>query len=122
MIEDIYIVDDDQAVRDSLRALFEAHDFAVHDFPSGTAFLKNYAPSMHGCLLLDVNLPGIDGIEILKLLMASGSRLPVIIMTAGADSRTGANALAAGAAAFVQKPFASGQLIALVRNALHGRT
>jgi two-component system CheB/CheR fusion protein len=118
MAGDIYIVDDDEAVRDSLRALFEAHGFEVHDFASGVEFLRRHAPAMRGCLLLDVNLPGIDGFEVLKLLTASGSRLPVVIMTARTDSRTSADALAAGAVGFVQKPFMSSQLMALVRDVL----
>ncbi|TXL71811.1 response regulator [Vineibacter terrae] len=119
MAEAIYIVDDDEAVRDSLRALFEAHGFDVHDFASGTAFLSSYAPAMRGCLLLDVNLPGIDGFEVLKRLIALDSRLPVIIMTARTDSRTSGNVLAAGAAGFVQKPFVAGDVMALVNGMLH---
>lgn len=120
MNEDIYIVDDDAAVRDSLRALFEAHGFVVHDFASGTDFLQWQAPDSHGCLVLDVNLPGLDGFEVLKRLKAAGGHLPVIIMTARTDSHTGANALAAGAVGFVQKPFVSSQLMDLVRRALDG--
>ena len=119
MAQDIYIVDDDEAVRDSLRALFEAYGFTVHDFASGPEFLTQYAPTMQGCLLLDVNLPGMDGIQVLKLLGASGTHLPVIVMTARTDSRTNAGAMQAGAAAFVQKPFASGHLLDLVQHALH---
>lgn len=118
MVQDIYIVDDDEAVRDSLRALFEAHGFAVHDFASGTDFLKHHGPDMHGCLVLDVNLPGIDGFEVLRVLTASGSHLPVIIMTARTDGRTSAHAIEAGAIGFVQKPFVSSQLMNLVRSAL----
>jgi two-component system CheB/CheR fusion protein len=121
MAEHIYIVDDDEAVRDALRALFEAYGFTVHDFASGTEFLRQYAPTMQGCVLLDVNLPGMDGIQVLKLLAASGSHPPVIIMTAKSDDQTNAHAMAAGAAAFVQKPFGSGQLMGLVQDALHRR-
>jgi FixJ family two-component response regulator len=119
MVETIYIVDDDDAVRDSLRALFEAYGFEVRDFASGTEFLKEHAPAMRGCLLLDVNLPGMDGLEVLRLLRASGNRLPVIVMTARTDSRTNAQAMAAGAAGFLPKPFGSGRLMDLVQNTLH---
>ena len=121
MTEDIYIVDDDEAVRDSLRALFEAHGFTVHEFASGTEFLRRYAPTMHGCVLLDVNLPGLDGFQVLKLMAAPDNHLPVIVMTAKTDSQTNARAMAAGAIAFLQKPFGSGHLMSLVQDALHRR-
>lgn len=118
MTDDIYIVDDDEAVRDSLRALFEAHGFVVHDFGSGVAFLDGHAPGMRGCLLLDVNLPGVDGFEVLRRLASAGSRLPVIVMSARTDGRTDAIAVASGAFGFVQKPFTTPQLLGLVRDAL----
>ncbi|HJQ58062.1 MAG TPA: response regulator [Vineibacter sp.] len=114
----VYIVDDDEAVRDSLRALFEAHGFVVHDFASAVAFLDRYAPTMRGCLVLDVNLPGLDGMVVLRCLTASGSQLPVILMTARSDSAASASALAAGVIGFVQKPFVSAQLMSLVDGAL----
>ncbi len=121
MSEDIFIVDDDEAVRDALRALFEAHGYCVHDFASGTEFLRHCQPAMSGCVLLDVNLPGLDGFEVLKVLMDRGSTVPVIIMTARTDSRTSAHAIAAGATGFVQKPFITGQLVGMVQGALSGR-
>lgn len=120
MSETIYIVDDDDAVRDSLRALFEAYGFDVRDFASGSDFLEEGGPAATGCVLLDVNLPGIDGFEVLRLLIDSGCRVPVIIMTARTDSRTSENAVKAGAVGFVQKPFGTGDLISLVREALEG--
>jgi FixJ family two-component response regulator len=121
MAEHIYIVDDDEAVRDSLRALFEAYGFTVHDFASGTEFLRQYAPSMQGCVLLDVDLPGMDGIQVLKVMAKAGDHLPVIVMTAKSDGQTNADAIGAGAAAFLQKPFAGGHVMDLVRAALHDR-
>jgi FixJ family two-component response regulator len=121
MTDEVYIVDDDEAVRDSLRALFEAHGFVVHDFASGVDFLQRQAPAANGCVVLDVNLPGMDGFEVLKRLVDGGSHLPVIIMTARTDSQTSADALRAGAVGFVQKPFVSGQLMIMVRDALDQR-
>lgn len=118
MADKVYVVDDDEAVRDSLRALFEAHGYDVHDFASGAEFLRSHNPKMRGCVLLDVNLPGINGFEVLKLLTSSGSRLPIIIMTARTDSQTSANAIEAGAIGFVQKPFVGSQLMTMVRDAL----
>lgn len=122
MGDEIYIVDDDEAVRDSLRALFEAHDFTVYAFPSGVEFLEHQAPHARGCVLLDVNLPGMDGFKVLRALSESRCRLPVILMTARTDSQTAACAIEAGAAGFVQKPFVTSHLMSLVRNALNGRT
>ena len=118
MADEVYVVDDDEAVRDSLRALFESYGYDVRDFASGAEFLKSHGPEMRGCVLLDVNLPGISGFEVLKLLMSSGSRLPVIIMTARTDAQTSASAIEAGAAGFVQKPFVGSQLMTMVRGAL----
>jgi FixJ family two-component response regulator len=116
----IYIIDDDEAVRDSLRVLFEVHGFPVEDFTSGTEFLAQYTPTSQGCVLLDVNLPGLDGFEVLSRLEASGNHPPVIIMTARTDSQTSARASEAGAAGFVQKPFATAHLLSLVRDSLPG--
>jgi two-component system response regulator FixJ len=121
MGDEIYIVDDDEAVRDSLRALFEAHGFMVYDFPSGVELLEHHVPAARGCVLLDVNLPGMDGFKVLKALSESGCRLPVILMTARTDSQTGASATEAGAAGFVQKPFVTSHLMSLVRDALNGQ-
>ncbi|HKU95704.1 MAG TPA: response regulator [Vineibacter sp.] len=121
MADDIFIVDDDEAVRDSLRALFEAYGYCVHDFSSGADFLRSHGPTLRGCVLLDVNLPGIDGFEVLKAMVEQGSALAVIIMTARTDSRTSAHAVEAGAIGFVQKPFVTTQLVSLVRGALNGR-
>jgi len=118
MAEDIYIVDDDEAVRASLCALFEAYGFTVHDFESGTEFLERYVPGMRGCMLLDINLPGMNGIQVLQAMAAMGSHLPVIVVTARGDSRTNADAMGAGAIAFLQKPFGSGHLVGLVQDAL----
>jgi FixJ family two-component response regulator len=118
MTDTVYIVDDDEAVRDSLRALLAAHGFAVDEFPSGSAFLDGHQSSMRGCVLLDVNLPGIDGFSVLRLLIAEGAGLPVIMMSARADGGTYAVALEAGPFGFVHKPFVPGQLIALITGAL----
>jgi DNA-binding response OmpR family regulator len=71
-------------------------------------------------VILDVNLPGIDGFEVLRQLEASGKHPPVIIMTARTDSQTSAHAIESGAAGFVQKPFASGHLLGLVQGAMQG--
>jgi FixJ family two-component response regulator len=118
--ETIYIVDGDAGVRDGLRALFEAHGHAVRDFASGAEFLTAYAPAMAGCVLLDVNLAGFDCYEVLKMLTAVGSRLPVIIMTTTADREAGVHAARAGATDVIAKPFIGAHMMGLIRDALHG--
>jgi len=114
----IYIIDDDQGVRDSLRVLFEVHGFIVEDFASGLDFLTAVAATSEGCVVIDVNLPGIDGFEVMRRLEASGTHPPVIIMTARTDSHTSTHAIAAGAVGFVQKPFVGAELLGLVQGAI----
>jgi two-component system response regulator FixJ len=115
----VYIVDDDEAVRDSARAVLEAHSFDVEDFDSGTAFLDRYrADGVEGCLVLDINMPRLDGFGVLRALHAPRPGLPVVVITARADSTTEARVRAAGAALLVEKPFAGAQLVEAVRQAM----
>jgi two-component system response regulator FixJ len=111
----VYIVDDDAAVRDSLRALLEAHLFDVEDFPSGLDFLARCTPDLRGCVVLDVNMPELDGFEVLVRLGGARPGLAVIVVTGRADGSTGPRAMASGASAFIEKPFAPEHLLALVR-------
>jgi two-component system response regulator FixJ len=119
----VYIVDDDEAVRDSARAVLESHLFEVEDFASGAAFLDRCrANGVEGCLVLDINMPGVDGFGVLRQLHAPRPELPVVVITARADSTTEARVRAAGAAALVEKPFAGDQLIDAVRKAIDNRS
>jgi two-component system response regulator FixJ len=102
----IYIVDDDDAVRDSLRLLLLAMGFAVEDFACGASFFARGAPDRGKCLILDVNLPGASGLEILARLRAEGSNLPVVMVSGAGDAAARRRALALGAAAFLDKPVA----------------
>lgn len=121
MEDTIYIVDDDEAVRDSARAVLESHLFEVEDFESGAAFLDRCRNGASGCVVLDINMPGLDGFAVLRELRAPRPGLPVIVITARADSTTEARVREAGAAALVEKPFAGEQLVDAVKNAIHGR-
>jgi two-component system response regulator FixJ len=117
----IYIVDDDEAVRDSLRLLLIAMGFAVADFAHGAAFFARSAPDDGKCLILDVNLPGSSGLEVLTQLRASGSKLPVVMVSGAADAAMRRRALELGAAAFLDKPIAIDLLRSTLARALAGR-
>ncbi len=102
----IYIVDDDEAVRDSLRLLLIAMGFAVEDYCCGATFFERGAPDLGKCLILDVNLPGASGLDILARLRAEGSALPVVMVSGAGDAAAKRRAFDLGAAAFLDKPVA----------------
>jgi FixJ family two-component response regulator len=113
----IAIVDDDDALRNSLDDLLQSVGFRVHGFASAEAFLRaQHAPEM-ACLLLDVRLPGMDGIELQRQL-AVRWRLPIIFVTAYADDNVRARALAAGAVAVLSKPCREEDLLQAIEAAL----
>ena len=115
--ETIYIVDDDESVRDSARALLESYDLMVEDFGSARAFLDSFEASRKGCLLLDVNMPEMNGLELLELLRGREVGIPVIIVTAQSDDAVRRRAQRAGAFALFEKPV-DDSLIAAIGQAL----
>jgi FixJ family two-component response regulator len=100
----IYIVDDDEGVRDSARALLESYDHTVEDFPSARDILSSFDRLNEGCLLLDLNMPEMGGVELLELLRSRGDTIPVIVVTAQNDTDMLARARRAGAYAVLEKP------------------
>jgi two-component system, LuxR family, response regulator FixJ len=102
----IFIVDDDDAVRDSLRTLLETFGLPVQDFASTEAFLADAEVSMGTCVILDVNLPGAGGLELLERLRRERPSLPVVMISGRADAAARARAIELGAAAFLDKPIA----------------
>jgi two-component system, LuxR family, response regulator FixJ len=100
----IYIVDDDDAVRDSLRALLESCDFDVQDFGSATEFLTRRNGTRGDCLLLDLHMPQVDGLSLLEQMRAEGSQLPTIVITGRSDPSLKQRALQNGAFALFDKP------------------
>jgi two-component system, LuxR family, response regulator FixJ len=114
----IFIVDDDAATRDSLRLLLEAKGFEARDFAAGRAFLDIVRPTDGDCLILDLTMPGMSGFEVLAELRRRGDNLPVIIVTAHADSAARSRATADGALALLEKPHRASELLPLVRRAL----
>jgi len=114
----VHIVDDDEAVRDSLSVLLESADLSVRTYESATAFLDALPGLGAGCVLTDVQMPGLDGLALQRRLTALGIRLPVIVMTGHGDVPIAVEALKAGAADFLEKPFDDAQLLSAVQNAL----
>jgi FixJ family two-component response regulator len=110
----ISIVDDDEAVRDAVQRLLESTGRHAVAFASAEQFLASVALSAAQCLILDLRMPGIDGVELLRRLRAAGHRIPTIVLTAHADEVERARALAAGAVAFLPKPFRPAVLLEAV--------
>jgi two-component system response regulator FixJ len=113
----IYLVDDHEAVRDSLAALLEAHGLAVETYGCGEDFLAALNPSTHGCLLLDLRLPGMSGIEIQQRLSSMGAKLRTIMISGHGDIPLAVKALKAGAVDFIEKPCADEVILDRVQRA-----
>jgi two-component system response regulator FixJ len=118
--QQVLIVDDDTAVRDSLEALLTLEGYRVTAFASAEAFLETHAGDLGGCLLLDVRMPGMDGLELLDNLAARGSRLPVVVMTGHGDIAMAVRAMKAGALDFLEKPIAHDRLLSVLDSAFDG--
>lgn len=115
----ICVVDDDASLRRSVRNLLMSVGFRVETFASAEEFLESRAVEMScGCVVLDVRMTGMTGIELVRHLAAAGSRIPVIILTAHADDQTRRQALEAGAVAFFEKPVRTAAFLDAVRMAL----
>ncbi|WP_376705315.1 response regulator FixJ [Mesorhizobium sp. ISC25] len=117
----VHVVDDDVDVRKSLGFLLATADFAVRLYESATAFLAMATSHLDGCIVTDVRMPGVDGIEFLRQLRSRGHTLPVIVMTGHADVALAVQAMKEGAADFIEKPFDDEVLIEAIRSALDSR-
>ena len=114
----VYIVDDDDPVRDSLRALLEAFSFEVRDFPSCAGFMEQYDGNPDGCMLLDLHQPVMSGLDFMERFGSRLSGMPVIMISGRADSATVARAKELGITAFLEKPFEDDQLLELIARVL----
>ena len=114
----ISIIDDNESVRESLRRLMRSVGFAVNVFASAEEFLNSDRLRNTDCLILDVRLPGMDGLELQRHLAASHSEIPIIFITAHEDDEVRARALNAGAVAYFLKPFNDEDLLNAIDAAL----
>jgi len=114
----IFVVDDDNHVREGIRGLLEADGRTVEDFATCEAFLESYRPGRQGCLLVDAYLPGMTGLELLRRLQGDGDRLPAIMITGNSDVPMAVQAMKSGASDFIEKPIARDELLAGVERAL----
>jgi two-component system, LuxR family, response regulator FixJ len=114
----VFIVDDDEAVRNSLRLLVRSVGLSVSVFNSAQAFLSKYDPAHPGCLVLDVRMPGMSGIELQQQLNLRGAVIPVIFITGHGDIPMAVEAMQQGAFDFLQKPFRDQDLIDRIQRAL----
>ncbi len=114
----VYVVDDDEAVRDSLKWLLEASDYRVELYDSGESFIAKYDPNAIAVLVLDVRMPGMSGLEVQEHLLARNADLPIIFITGHGDVSMAVNALKRGAVDFIEKPFEQAALKQLVERML----
>jgi two-component system response regulator FixJ len=114
----VFVVDDDQAVRDSLQQLLQAVGLRVQTYASARDFLLAYRPDTPGCLVLDIRMPGMGGLDLQAQLVEQGVQLPIIFLTGHGDVPAAVRALKAGAMDFLQKPVNSQSLLDLVQQAI----
>jgi FixJ family two-component response regulator len=114
----ISIVDDDDALRNSLNNLIRSMGFQTQDFPSAEAFLNSNKARDTACLLLDVRMPGMNGLDLQSQIVAANWRIPIIFVTSHADDNARARAVEAGAVAFLYKPFREKDLLNAIDAAL----
>jgi len=116
--EMVAIVDDDNSIRTAVQDLLEAVSLPVQGFASAEEFLRSGKQRATACLIVDIRMPGMSGLELQEKLNAEGCRIPTIFITAHGDAKMRAQALRAGAAEFLTKPFDDEVLIESVRAAL----
>lgn len=118
MKQTVFLVDDDEAIRDALGWLLQSRDLACRSFASAEDFLAAWTPELSGCLLLDIRMDGMSGLQLFDRLQERGNRLPVIFLTGHGDVPMAVSALKKGAFDFVEKPFDDNQLVNRVVEAM----
>ena len=117
-VNTVYIIDDDAAVRDALGLLLSLNGYRTAFFADATAFLGAWTCDYRGCILMDIRMPGIDGLTLQKLLLEQGCPLPVLIITGHGDVDSARAAFRSQAVDFLEKPLQEEQLIAAIEEAL----
>src|SRR5437868_7833774 len=114
----VFVVDDDAAVRSSLQFLLESAGYAVEAYPSATEFMSVYRPERPGCLVLDVRLDGLSGLELQEEMVNQGVDLPIIFITGHGTVPMAVQALQRGAVDFLSKPFTDSELLKRIEQAM----
>jgi two-component system response regulator FixJ len=113
----VFVVDDDDAVRDALRLLMKSARLPVQDYASPVEFLESLDPGQSGCLVLDIHMPGLNGLQLQDELLRRGMNIPIIFITGHGDVSMAVQAMKLGAVEFLQKPFRDEDLLNAIRKA-----
>jgi FixJ family two-component response regulator len=116
----ISIVDDDESIRDVISSLIRSHGLTAHAFVSAEEFLQSPHLSETSCLISDVQMPNMNGIELQRVLIEQGRRMPIIFISAFPDEAVEASAMKAGAICFLSKPFDGREIIKCIADAIEG--
>lgn len=114
----VFVVEDEEPMRNALRRLLASAELPVQTFSSAAEFLEKYQPAGPGCIVLDLHMPGMNGLELQKELQARAVTVPVIFLTGAGSVPQAVSAMRAGAVNFLEKPFSNEELLEHVRNAL----
>lgn len=114
----VYVIDDDESARHSLEFLLDVAGIRVRSFPSADAFLTSRPPLMGACVVTDVRMPGVSGIQLAEELKKRGEKVPVIVITGHADVPLAIQAMKAGVSDFIEKPFDDEVMLTAIRSAL----
>jgi two-component system response regulator TtrR len=114
----VFVVDDDASTRELLAWLMKRHGLRAEVFPDARSFLNTYRSDMPGCLVVDLNMPGMGGLELQQYLNQHGARLPVLFLSGRADVPKAVRAVREGAIDFIEKPFDYRRVVALVEDCL----
>ena len=118
----VSIVDDDASVRNSVSALVRALGYTPHAFPSAEDFLNSAAAESADCLVADIRMPGMSGIELQQVLATKGTKLPIVFITAFPEDHVKRKVLAAGAVGLLSKPYDGDVLVSCIESALMSRS
>src|SRR5580700_2765149 len=113
----VHVIDDDDAVRESLAFLLETADYAVHSYESAAAFLAKLDKAEPGCIITDVRMPGMTGLELVRALNERGCAMPVIVITGHGDVPLAVEAMREGVVDFIEKPFADDVILGSLHTA-----